>query len=68
MVHYGMMFDDKGISLASEWSGGPTILTLGGNADAWLLEMLDSAGVLIRLSDSCTLVVNQSDGTEEAES
>lgn len=66
MVHYGMMFDDKGISLASEWSGGPTILTLGGNADAWLLEMLDAAGVLIRLSDSCTLVVNQSDGTEEA--
>ncbi len=66
MVHYGMMFDDRGISLASEWSGGPTILTLGGNADAWLLEMLDAAGVLIRLSDSCTLVVNPSDGIGEA--
>jgi len=65
-LHYGMMFDDKDINMASQWSGGPPILTLGGNADVWLLEMLDAAGVLIRLSDSCTLIVNPSDAIEEA--
>jgi len=65
-LHYGMMFDDKDISMASQWSGGPPILTLGGNADAWLMEMLDAAGILIRLSDSCTLIVNPSDAIEEA--
>lgn len=65
LVHYGMAFDDAHISAASEWSGGPPILTLGGNADQWLLEMLDSAGVLIRLSDSSAMVASPSEGIEE---
>jgi len=65
LVHYGMAFDDANISAASVWSGGPSILTLGGNADQWLVEMLDSAGVLIRLSDSSAMVASPSEGVEE---
>ena len=37
---------------------------LGGNSDEWLIEMLNRAGVLIRLSDSCSLVQNPFDGEE----
>ncbi len=58
LVHYGIAVDDPKIGDACEWSGTQRLTTLGGNSDAWLVEMLDAAGVLRRLSDSCSLVEN----------
>ena len=64
LAHYGMAVDDDGLIASCEWSGTPRLTTLGGKADEWLTEMLNAAGVLIRLSDSCSLVVNPFDGEE----
>jgi len=66
MAHYGLAVDDERIALSCEWSGTSRLTTLGGNADAWLIEMLDASGVLIRLSDSCSLVTNPFGGEEES--
>lgn len=67
LAHYGIAVDDAGLAAACEWSGTSRLTTLGGNSDEWLIEMLNAAGVLIRLSDSCSLVRNPFDG-EEAKS
>jgi hypothetical protein len=61
-VHYGMAVDDDQIGRSCEWSGTARLTTLGGGADAWLVDMLAASGVLIRLSDSCSLVANPFDG------
>ncbi|MFB3788957.1 MAG: hypothetical protein ACE15F_21570 [bacterium] len=63
-AHYGMAVDDAKIGLSCLWSGTARLTTLGGDADAWLTEMLDASGVLIRLSDSCSLVINPFNGGE----
>ena len=55
LAHYGIAVDDAGLSASCEWSGTSRLTTLGGNSDEWLIEMLNAAGVLIRLSDSCSL-------------
>ena len=65
-VHYGIAVDDDRIALSCEWSGTSRLTTLGGSADIWLVEMLDASGVLIRLSDSCSLVTNPFDGGKES--
>ena len=57
-AHYGLAVDDRQLSKACEWCGTARLSTLGGSADAWLLEMLDASGMLLRLSDSCSLVCN----------
>lgn len=64
LTHYGIAVDDAGLVSSCEWSGTSRLTTLGGNADEWLLEMLDAAGVLIRLSDSCSLILNPFNGEE----
>ena len=64
LAHYGIAVDDTGLAASCEWSGTSRLTTLGGNADEWLIEMLNAAGVLIRLSDSCSLVRNPFDGEE----
>lgn len=64
LAHYGIAVDDAGLAAACEWSGTSRLTTLGGNTDEWLIEMLNAAGVLIRLSDSCSLVRNPFDGEE----
>jgi hypothetical protein len=63
-AHYGLAVDDDQIGRSCEWSGTAQLTTLGGGADAWLIEMLDASGVLIRLSDSCSLVTNPFGGGE----
>ena len=62
-AHYGIAVDDEAIGRSCLWSG-TSRTTLGGNADGWLTEMLDASGMLIRLSDSCSLVRNPFDGGE----
>jgi len=64
LVHFGIAVDDEGLAASCEWSGTSRLTTLGGKADEWLTEMLEAAGVLIRLSDSCSLVLNPYDGGE----
>ncbi|RYD71721.1 MAG: hypothetical protein EOP84_24410 [Verrucomicrobiaceae bacterium] len=57
-AHYGIAVDDEALGAACEWSGTNRLSTLGGSADAWLVDMLAASGVLIRLSDSCSMVEN----------
>jgi hypothetical protein len=57
-VRYGLVFDADGFARASAWVDGTKQLAVGSGIDIWLQEMLDAAGLLIHLSDSCALVVN----------
>lgn len=57
-AHYGLAFDEAALSRASARATGVQIESFGGATDEWLQEMLDAAGVLRRLSDSCALVEN----------
>ena len=57
-AHHGLAVDDDTIGRSCSWSGTPRLTTLGGKTDTWLSEMLDASGMLIRLSDSCSLVTN----------
>ena len=54
---HGLVFDADGFSRASVWLEGSGVY-LPSETDAWLSQMLDAAGFLIHLSDSCALVVN----------
>jgi hypothetical protein len=57
---HGLVFDADGFTCASAWVDGtdPDQPVVGNGIDAWLQDMLDAAGLLIHLSDSCALVVN----------
>ena len=61
-AHYGIALDDRHLASACEWSGTTRLTTLGGDADRWVIRMLDASGMLVRLSDACSLVVNPFDG------
>lgn len=54
---YGLVFDADGFDRASKWLSG-TGIYLPADTDGWLQEMLEAAGFLIHLSDSCALVYN----------
>ena len=56
-LRHGLVFDADGFSRASQWVDG-TGVYLPADTDAWLKEMLEAAGLLIHLSDSCALVEN----------
>ena len=64
-AHHGLAVDDESIGQSCLWSGTSRLTTLGGHADDWLIEMLDASGMLIRLSDACSLVLNPFDGGEK---
>jgi hypothetical protein len=57
---YGLVFDADGFDRASKWQSG-TGIYLPADTDGWLQEMLEAAGFLIHLSDSCALVYNPAD-------
>jgi hypothetical protein len=57
-ARHGMVFDGDGFTRASAWVDGTDQPVVGSGIDAWLQDMLDAAGLLIHLSDSCALVVN----------
>ncbi len=62
---YGMALGRKYLCCACEWCGAHPPSTLGNDSDKWLVDMLSAAGMLIRLSDSCSMVENPlSDGRE----
>lgn len=61
---HGLVFDASGLDRASRWLGGNGIY-LPADTDKWLREMLEAAGFLIHLSDSCALVHNPADTQKE---
>jgi len=61
---HGLVFDADGMDRASEWLTGKG-LYLPADTDNWLQDMLEAAGFLIQLSDSCALVSNPAEAIEE---
>lgn len=57
-AHYGLAIDSEAVARSSSWTGTPQLSALPDRTDAWFLEMLDASGMLIRLSDSFSLVMN----------
>lgn len=57
-AHFGMAFDEDALRRASQWSSGSAIESFDGPTDDWLAKLLEEAGALRRLSDSCALVEN----------
>lgn len=57
-ARHGLVFDGDGFTRASAWVDGADQPIVGSGIDIWLQDMLDAAGLLIHLSDSCALVVN----------
>jgi len=60
-ARHGLVFDADGFARASKWLDGNEHFVKTG-IDSWLKEMLDAAGLLIHLSDSCALVENPAQG------
>lgn len=63
---HGLVFDANGLERASQWLSG-TGIYLPADTDNWLQEMLEAAGYLIHLSDSCALVHNPADAREDVQ-
>jgi hypothetical protein len=57
-ARHGLVFDGDALGRANSWTGGAAWGFYGLSMDQWLLEMLEAAGMLRRLSDSCALVEN----------
>jgi len=55
-ARHGLVFDGDALGRAGSWTGGTPWGFYGSSMDQWLLEMLEAAGMLRRLSDSCALV------------
>jgi len=57
-AHFGLVFDESGLGQANGWATGVQTESFGKATDDWLIKMLEEAGALRRLSDSCALVEN----------
>ena len=57
-AHHGFVFDLKGLADSRNWSGRIEELAGEESGDAWLERMLEASGMLVRLSDACSLVRN----------
>ena len=57
-ARHGLVVDADGLARANTWADGAPQVSFGDNVDEWLREMLTAAGMLITLSDSCSLVEN----------
>jgi len=57
-LRVGIALSGKYLNRACEWSGSYPPAAIGEDTDQWLTDMLEGAGVLVRLSDSCSMVEN----------
>ena len=57
-AHHGFVLDLKGLADSRNWSGRIDELAGEESGDAWLERMLEASGMLVRLSDACSLVRN----------
>lgn len=64
-THHGFVFDLKGLADSRNWSKRIDELTSEESGDAWLERMLEASGMLVRLSDACSLVRNPFTPEEE---
>ncbi len=62
---HGMVFDAQGFTETNEKLFGKS-LYFPGDTDQWLQDMLEAAGFLIHLSDSCALVHNPGEAIGES--
>ena len=56
--HHGIVFDIDRLSQSRNWCERVDELRGGESANEFLERMLEAAGTLVRLSDSCSLVKN----------
>jgi len=56
--HYGIAIDREKICEACEWCGNQKLSILGKETEEWFVDMLESSGVLIHLSDAHSIVRN----------
>jgi hypothetical protein len=57
-AHYGIALDADRLIRAYGWCGINAPTTIGDDTDEWIMGMLEAAGMLRRLSDSQSLVMN----------
>lgn len=57
-AHHGFVLDLKGLCDSRNWAGRVGELAGEETGDAWLERMLEASGMLVRLSDACSLVRN----------
>ena len=57
-AHHGFVFDIKGLAESRNWAGRIDELVGEESGDTWLERMLEASGMLVRLSDACSLVRN----------
>ena len=57
-AHHGFVFDLKELTDSRNWKGRLDELVSEESGDAWLERMLEASGMLVRLSDACSLVRN----------
>jgi len=57
-LHHGLVFEESALREARNWVDRNNLLDSSDHADAHLEQMLDASGVLVKLSDSCSLVKN----------
>lgn len=55
-LHHGFVFDPEQLSVSRNWAN--THLESLENNEGWLERMLEASGVLVKLSDACSLVKN----------
>lgn len=58
VAHHGFVFSLQQLSTSRNWTSRRAELSGSDNSDDFLERMLDASGVLVRLSDSCSLVKN----------
>lgn len=56
--HYGIAIDREKICEVCEWCGNQKLSVLGKETEEWFVDMLESSGVLIHLSDAHSIVIN----------
>ncbi len=56
--HFGLAFDENALGASASWAMETGTESFGGATDDWVVNMLEEAGSLRRLSDSCALVEN----------
>ncbi len=57
-IHHGFVFDLDRLAQSRNWCNRTAELQGGGSSNEFLEHMLEASGVLVRLSDSCSLVKN----------
>jgi hypothetical protein len=65
-LRYGIAFSSKYLCRACDWCGVHQPTRLGDETQQWLVNMLEAAGVMVHLSDACSMIENPfgNEGTE----